>query len=415
MAQRRIVITGLGTINPLGDNIATFFDNLDKGVSGASPITIFDATLFKTRFACQVPDFDPANYGFDRKEARKTDRFALFSSIAADQAVADSGLDLESEDRNRIGAIVASGVGGLETLYQEILAYVPGETPRFSPLLAPKLISNIAAGLISIKYGLHGPGFSVASACASAAHACITAALFIRSGVADIMIAGASEAPITPPCIGGFNSMHALSVNNDEYASASRPFDATRDGFVLGEGAGIMVFEEYEHAVRRGAKIYAELAGFGLSSDGYHLTAPEPNGTFAALSMSSALKDAGLTPADVDYVNAHGTSTRLGDVAELNAIKTVLGDAAYKANISSTKSMTGHLLGSAGAIEALACIHAIRDGIVPPTINFANEDPEIDYKLDLTLNKARSRKVGVAMSNNFGFGGQNATLVFKAI
>lgn len=415
MTRRRIVITGLGTINPLGDNVATFFDNLDKGVSGAAPITLFDATLFKTRFACQVPHFDPSNYGFDRKEARKTDRFALFSTIAADQAVADSGLDFESEDRDRIGVIVASGVGGLETMYQEIQAYTPGEAPRFSPLLAPKLITNIASGLISIKYGLHGPGYAVSSACASAAHACITAALFIRSGISDIIITGASEAPITPPGIGGFNSMHALSVNNDEYASASRPFDATRDGFVLGEGAGILVFEEYEHAVRRGAKIYAELAGFGLSCDGYHLTAPDPTGAYAALSMSSALKDAGLTPADIDYINVHGTSTRLGDVAELNAIKTVMGDAAYKTSISSTKSMTGHLLGSAGAIEALACIHAIGSGIIPPTINFANEDPEIDYKLDLTLNKPRSRKVGVAMSNNFGFGGQNATLVFKAI
>ena len=405
----------MGTINPLGNDVPTYFSNLDAGVSGASMIDRFDASLFKTKFACQVLGFDPQDYGMDRKEARKTDRFAHFAIIAADQAISDSRLDFDNLDRNRAGVIIGTGVGGLETLTQEILDYVPGEEPRFSPLLAPKLISNIASGHVAIKYGIHGPNFSVSSACASAAHAFITAALLIRAGEADVMITGASEAAVTIPGIGGFNALHALSVNNDEYLSASRPFDRTRDGFVLGEGAGVLVMEEYEHAKRRGATIYAEVAGYGLTADGYHVTAPDPEGAYAALSMETALRSAGIEPSGVDYLNAHGTSTKQGDVAELNAIKRVFGDAAYGINISSTKSMTGHLLGSAGAIEVLACLHAIRDGIIPPTINFKEEDPEIDYRLNLTLNEAQQRKVNVALCNNFGFGGQNATLVLKAV
>ena len=413
--MKRVVITGLGTLNPLGNDIETYFSNLDKGRSGACPIDRFDASLFKTRFACQVSGFDPEQYGIDRKEARKTDRFAQFAMIAADQAIADSGLDFDAEDRNRIGVLVGSGIGGLETLTQEIGAYVPGEEPRFSPLLAPKIITNIASGLISIKYGLHGPNFSVSSACASAAHAFISAAFFIQGGLADVMICGASEAPITIPGVGGFNSLHAMSVNNDEYLTASRPFDRTRDGFVLGEGAGVLILEEYGHACRRGAPIYAELAGFGLSADAYHVTAPDPEGTYAALSMASALKNAGIAPEEVDYINAHGTSTKQGDVAELAAIRRVFGDAAYKVNVSSTKSMTGHLLGSAGAIEVQACLHAIRDGVIPPTINFREEDPEIDYRINLTLNEAQRRPVRVALCNNFGFGGQNATVVLKSV
>ena len=414
---KRVVITGIGTINPLGNNVGEFFENLDRGVSGARIIDRIDTTFFRTKFACEIPDFDPARFpdAIDRKEARHTDPFTQYAMIAAAEAIRDSRLDLEGTDLNRIGVVVGSGVGGINSYTEEIQGFFESDNPRFSPFLIPKFITNIASGHIAIKYGFRGPNFGVSSACATSAHAILTAASQIQLGRADIMVSGGTEAPISIPGVGGFNAARALSTNNEEYKTASRPFDATRDGFVMGEGAAILIVEEYEHARRRGAPIYAEIAGFGMTCDAWHITAPREDGESAAEAMVLALREAGLTPADVDYINAHGTSTPLGDLAELRAIKTVFGDDAYKVNISSTKSMTGHMMGAAGAAEALACIHAIRDGIIPPTINFKVEDERIDYRLNLTLNAPQRRTVRVAISNNFGFGGQNACLAFRAI
>ena len=414
---KRVVITGIGTINPLGNNVEEFFQNLDRGISGARLIDRFDTSFFKTKFACQIPDYDPARFpdAIERKESRKTDAFTQYAMIAAAEAVRDSGLDLEETDLRRIGVVVGSGVGGINTYTEEIKDYFECGKPRFSPFLIPKFITNIASGHIAIKFGFRGPNFGVSSACATSAHAILTAASQIQLGRADVMISGGTEAPISIPGIGGFNSAHALSTNNEEYTTASRPFDRTRDGFVMGEGAAILVVEEYEHARKRGAKMYAEIAGFGMTCDAWHITAPREDGESAADAMELALQEAGLKPADVDYINAHGTSTPLGDLAELRAITRVFGDDVYKVNISSTKSMTGHMMGAAGAVEALACIHAIRDGVIPPTINFKVEDEHIDYRLNLTLNEPQKRTVRVAVSNNFGFGGQNASLVFRAI
>ena len=415
--MKRVVITGIGTINPLGTNVGMFFENLDRGMSGARMIDRIDTTHFKTKFACQIPDFDPADYpeAIDPKEARRTDLFTQYAMVAAAEAVCDSQLDLSAMDPRRIGVVVGSGVGGINTYTEEMVDFITSGRYRFSPFLIPKFITNIASGHIAIKYGFRGPNFGVSSACATSAHAILTAASQIQLGRADVMVSGGTEAPISLPGVGGFNAAHALSTNNEEYMTASRPFDKTRDGFVMGEGAAVLIVEEYEHAIRRGANIYAEIVGIGMTCDAYHITAPREDGESAADAMEFALREAGLTPADVDYINAHGTSTPLGDLAELRAIKTVFGDAAYKVNISSTKSMTGHMMGAAGAAEALACIHAIRDGVIPPTINFRQEDENIDYRLNLTLNEKQERKVKVALSNNFGFGGQNASLVFKAL
>lgn len=415
MGLRRVVVTGLGTINPLGKTVEEYFSNLDKGVSGARLITSFDTTLFKTRFACTVEDFDPSRYGIERKELRRIDRFAQFAMAAAATALADSGLDLQKTDLDRAGVILGSGIGGIESLTEGIMDYCAGGCiPRFSPFLITKMISDMAPGLISIKYGFAGPNYTTTSACASSSHAMGDALNLIRMGKADIILTGGAEAPVSVPSIGGFDASKALSTNNDEYVTASRPFDRTRDGFVMGEGSAVLVFEELEHALARGARIYAEVAGAGMSADAYHITAPLPDGSGAVKVMRLALEDAGLRPEDVDYINVHGTSTPLGDVAELKAVKSLFGEYAYKLNISSTKSMHGHLLGAAGAVEALACIHAIRDSIVPPTINFRYEDPDIDYNLNLTLNKAQKRTVKVALNNTFGFGGHNSCLVFKA-
>lgn len=415
--MKRVVITGIGTINPLGTNVGMFFENLDRGISGARMIDRLDTTHFKTKFACQIPDFNPADYpeAIDSKEARRTDLFTQYAMVAAAEAVRDSGMDLSEMDLRRVGVVVGSGVGGINTYTEEIMDYIGSGRYRFSPFLIPKFITNIASGHIAIRYGFRGPNFGVSSACATSAHAILTAASQIQLGRADVMVSGGTEAPISIPGLGGFNAAHALSTNNEEFKTASRPFDKTRDGFVMGEGAAVLIVEEYEHAIRRGAHIYAEIVGIGMTCDAYHITAPREDGESAADAMELALREAGLTPADVDYINAHGTSTPLGDLAELRAIKSVFGDAAYKVNISSTKSMTGHMMGAAGAAEALACIHAICDGVIPPTINFQHEDENIDYRLNLTLNEKQERKVKVALSNNFGFGGQNASLVFKAL
>lgn len=416
MQLKRVVVTGIGTINPLGDNIQEYFGNLDIGHSGAGPITRFDTTLFKTKFACEIKNYEPSKYGIDRKEERKLDLYSQFALIAAEQAVKDSNLDLENMDPDRIGVILGSGIGGITTMYQEIEGYFEGgKIPRFSPFLIPKMIADIAPGLISMKYGFRGPNFATVSACASSTHAMADAFTYVQLGKADIIVTGGSEAGIAIPSIGGFNSAQALSTNNENYLTASRPFDKTRDGFVMGEGSGILVFEEYEHAVARGAKIYCEVAGAGMTADAHHITAPHPDGLGAINVMRIAIKDANLQPEDVDYINVHGTSTPLGDIAELKAVKAVFGEHAYKLNISATKSMTGHLLGAAGSIEALSCIHAIVDSIIPPTINFKEEDPEIDYNLNLTLNHAQKREVNVAINNTFGFGGHNASIIFKKI
>ncbi len=416
MSLKRVVVTGIGTINPLGNNVEEFFLNLDNGTSGACPIDRFDATLFKTRFACQIKDYDPVRFGIDRKESRKLDKFTEFALIAADQAIRDSKLDLDSIDKSRVGVILGSGIGGIETLCNELGDYFVGDgTPRFGPFNIVKIITNIAPGWISLKYGFTGPGYVTSSACASSAHAIMDAFNTIRLGKADIIVSGGSEAPISVNAIGGFNSARALSVRNDDYMKASRPFDKGRDGFVMGEGAGILVLESYESAIARGAKIYAEICGAGVTTDAYHITAPHPEGEGAMRSMQLALDEAGISIEEVDYINAHGTSTPLGDIVELKAIKRLFGEHAYNLNISSTKSMHGHLMGAAGAVEALACIHAINSGIVPPTINFEEEDPEIDYNLNLTLNTAQRREVNVAISNAFGFGGQNSCLVFRKV
>jgi 3-oxoacyl-[acyl-carrier-protein] synthase II len=412
MELKRVVVTGLGAISPLGNSIDTFWENLKKGVSGAGPITKFDTTYHKTRFACEVRDFDPSNYEMERKEARKYDLFTQFAFGATIQAVKDSGLNLDEIDKNRVGIIWGAGVGGLQTFFEEARAYRP-ERPQFSPFFIPKMIANIAGGLISIKYGIRGPNYCTVSACASASHAIIDAFDKIRMGKADIMITGGSEAGVNEAGIAGFNSMKAISTRNDDPATASRPFDLDRDGFVMGEGSGAFILEEYESARRRGAKIYAEIIGGGMSGDAFHMTAPDPDGTGAKLVMKCAMDDAGIDITDVDYINVHGTSTPLGDIAEPKAILGVFGEHSYKLSISATKSMTGHLLGAAGAIEGIATIMALREGIIPPTINHFTDDPEIDNNLDFTFNVARKRDIRIALSNTFGFGGHNATIAFK--
>ena len=412
MARRRVVITGIGTINPLGHNIEEYFTNLENGVSGAAPITRFDAEKFKTRFACEVKDYDYTKY-FDRKEVRLYDLYTQFALIAVEQAVADSGLDLDKVEKENAGVIWGSGIGGLETFFQEVKGFVEGGyTPRYSPFFIPKMIADIAAGHIAMKYGFMGPNYCTVSACASSNHAMINALDAIRLGKADIVITGGSEAPVNEPSVGGFGAMKAISTRNDDPKTASRPFDVNRDGFVIGEGSAALIFEEYEHAKARGAKIYAEVMGGGVSADAYHYTAPHPEGKGAILSMRNCLKDAGVSADEVDYVNVHGTSTPVGDPAELKGIAEVFGENAYKMNISSTKSMTGHLLGATAAVEALACLLAIDRGVIPPTINCEELDPQIDPKFNLTLGTAQHREVRYAMSNTFGFGGHNSTILF---
>lgn len=413
MPSRRVVVTGLGALTPLGNSVGETWTALINGVSAAAPIKNFDATNFKTRFACELKNFDVNNF-FDRKEVRKYDPYTHFALLAVDQAVVDGGLDLERIDKERIGVIWGSGIGGLDTFEKEVIAWARGDgVPRFNPFFIPKLIADIAAGHISIRYGFMGPNFATVSACASSANAMIDAMNYIRLGYADMFITGGSEASITAGGVGGFNSMHAISTRNDDPATASRPFDKDRDGFVLGEGGVCLILEELEHAKARGAKIYAEVAGGGLSGDAYHMTSPHPEGKGAVLSMTSALNNAGLKPEDIDHINTHGTSTPLGDISEPKAIITTFGEHAYKISINSTKSMSGHLLGAAGAIEAMATILAIQNDIVPPTINHFTDDPEIDNNLDFTYHKAKKRTVNVALSNTFGFGGHNASIIFK--
>jgi len=411
--MRRVVVTGMGALTPVGNTLQDYWKGLVDGVSGAGLITHFDASKFKTRFACEVKGFDPANH-FDRKEGRKMDRYAQYAFVAADEAIADAGLDPEASDKDRIGVIWASGIGGIETILEELRGFLAGDgTPRFNPFFIPKMISDIAAGLISIKYGFRGPNFATVSACASSTNALIDAFHYIRLGKADVFVTGGSEAAINAAGMGGFNAMQAISTNNEEFATASRPFDATRDGFVIGEGAGALILEAYDHAIARGARIYAEVIGTGLTADAYHLTAPHPDGLGAVNVMKQCVAEAGLRLEDIDYINVHGTSTPLGDVVETKAIITLFGEHAYKMNISSTKSMTGHLLGAAGAIEAIATVMSLINDTVPPTINFKNPDPAIDQRLNLTLNKAQKRSVRVAMSNTFGFGGHNASVILK--
>ena len=418
MELKRVVITGLGAVTPLGNDKDTTWDNLVKGVSGAAPITHFDCSQFKTQFACEVKDLDMNKY-FDRKEARKLDRYTQLAMIAADEAVQDSGMDLETINKNRVGVVLGVGIGGMNTFEAEILNWGKckdaGLGPKFNPFFIPKMIADISAGQVSIKYGFHGPNFITSSACASSSNALAQAFNLIRLGKADVIVSGGSEAAILPCGVGGFNAMHALSTRNDSPETASRPFSASRDGFIMGEGAGMIILEELEHAKARGAKIYAEMVGEGESADAHHITASHPEGLGAKLVMEAALEDAGLKPEDIDYINVHGTSTHVGDISESKAIKDVFGDAAYKLNISSTKSMTGHLLGAAGAVEAMATILAIKNDIVPPTINHeeGDEDPEIDYNLNFTFNKAQKRTVRAGISNTFGFGGHNACVVFK--
>lgn len=399
----------------MGNDINEYFGNLENGVSGASQITHFDATNFKSRIACEVKNYDWTKY-FDRKEVRKYDLYAQYALVAAAEAVADAKIDLETENLERVGVVWGSGVGGMETFYEEVMGWAAGNgIPRFSPFFVPKMISDLAAGHISIKYGFMGPNYSVVSACASSNNAMIDALNLVRWGKADMIVTGGSEAPVIIPAVGGFCSMQALSTRNDDPQHASRPFDKDRDGFVIAEGAGALIFEEYEHAVARGARIYCEVAGGGMSADAHHMTAPHPEGKGAIISMRTALEDAEIAIDEVDYLNTHGTSTPLGDIAELKAIMELFGENAYKMNISSTKSMTGHLLGATAAVEALACVFAITKGIVPPTINVENLDPAIDDKLNLTLGKAQKRDVKVAMSNTFGFGGHNSTVVFRKL
>lgn len=413
MELKRVVVTGLGALSPLGNSVPEYWDGLKNGKSGSDLITLFDAEKFKTRFACEVKGFDPKEH-FERKELRKLDRYSQLAIVAAEQAVKDSALDLEKIIKDRVGVIYGSGIGGLGSLANEIADFAKGDgTPRFSPFFIPRMISDIAAGHISIKYGFRGPNFGTVSACATSTNAIIDAATYIRLGKADIIITGGSEASVNEIGIGGFNSMMAMSTNNEEYKTASRPFDVSRDGFVIGEGAGAMLLEDLEHAKNRGAKIYAELVGSGMSADAYHLTAPHPDGLGAALVMRNALEDAQMAPEEVDYVNVHGTATPLGDISEAKAIKDVFGDHAYKLNISATKSMTGHLLGAAGALEAMATIFAIHEGWIPPTTNLNNLDPEIDPKLNFTPLKAQKKDVNVALSNTFGFGGHNASVIMK--
>lgn len=415
MKPRRVVITGLGALTPIGNTLPEYWEGLLTGTSGAAPITLFDASGFKTQFACEVKGFDPMEF-MDRKEARKCDRFTQFALVSTDEAIADSGLDFEKEDCDRIGVIWGSGVGGLETFQNEMLNHASGDgSPRFNPFFIPKMIPDIAPGLISMKHGLRGPNFATVSACASASNAIIDSLNYIKMGYADIIVSGGSEAAVNIAGIGGFNAMHALSTRNEDPKTASRPFDKDRDGFVLGEGSGALILEEYEHAIARGAKIYAELAGAGLSADAHHMTAPHPEGIGAKKVMFNCLRDAQIKPEEVDAINMHGTSTPLGDVAETNAVLSVFGEHTYNININSTKSMTGHLLGAAGAIEAIASILAITNNVVPPTINHQTQDDQLDPKINFTLGKAQARNVNIALSNTFGFGGHNACVVFRKI
>ena len=415
MDPRRVVVTGLGALTPIGNTLSAYWEGLLSGTSGAAPITYFDPTLFKTQFACELKNFDPLDH-LDRKEARKYDRFAQYALVSVAEALEDATLPLEKVDKDRVGVIWGAGIGGLETFQNEVLNFAASnENPRFNPFFIPKMIADIAPGLISIKYGFRGPNFATVSACASASNAMIDALNYIRLGYADVMITGGSEAAVTKAGIGGFNAMHALSKRNDDPKTASRPFDKDRDGFVLGEGSGALILESYEHAVARGATIYAELAGGGLSADAHHMTAPHPEGLGAIKVMENCLRDANLKPEDVDIINMHGTSTPLGDIAESNAIVAVFKEHAYSMNINSTKSMTGHLLGAAGAVEAIASIMAMKYEIVPPTINHQTADEGIDQKINFTFNQPQKRTVNVALSNTFGFGGHNACVVFKKI
>ena len=411
--MKRVVVTGLGALTPLGNDLESYWNGLISGKSGAAPITRFDATNFKTQFACEVKDFD-VNDHIDRKEARKMDAFTHYALVVADQAISDAQIDVEKINGDRVGVVWGSGIGGMKTFQDEISGFATGNgTPRYNPFFIPKMIADIAPGQISIKYGFRGPNFTTVSACASSSNAMIDAYIYIKMGLVDVMVTGGSEAGVVECGIGGFNAMHALSTRNDSPETASRPFDKDRDGFVLGEGGGGIILEELEHAKARGAKIYAELVGGGLSSDAYHLTAPHPEGLGARNVMINALHAAEMKPEEIDYVNVHGTSTPLGDIAETKAIKEVFGEHAYALNISSTKSMTGHLLGAAGAIEAIASILAVKNDIVPPTINHFTDDPELDNKLNFTFNKAQKREVRAALNNTFGFGGHNASVIFK--
>ncbi|MGB5236665.1 MAG: beta-ketoacyl-ACP synthase II [Flavobacteriaceae bacterium] len=415
MQLKRVVVTGLGALTPIGNTIEEYWEGLKNGKSGSAPITYYDTEKFKTKFACELKNYDSQDF-FDRKEARKLDKFSQYAMVSSDEAIIHSGLDLEKIDKFRVGVIWGAGIGGLETFQNEVMNFAAGDgTPRFNPFFIPKMIADIAPGNISIKYGFMGPNYTTVSACASSANSMIDALNYIRLGYCDVIVTGGSEAAVTIAGMGGFNAMHALSTRNDSPETASRPFDATRDGFVLGEGAGALILEEYEHAKARGAKIYAEVLGGGLSSDAYHMTAPHPDGIGVVQVMKNCLRDAGLGPGDIDAINTHGTSTPLGDVAELKAIGEVFGEHAHKININSTKSMTGHLLGAAGAIEAIASILAMQHNLVPPTINHATVDENIDPRLNLTLNKAQEREVNVAMSNTFGFGGHNACVLFRKI
>ena len=416
MELKRVVVTGLGAVTPVGLNPEETWENLVAGKSGAAPITLFDASKFKTQFACEVKGLN-VNDWIDRKEARKIDRYCQLALISAMQAVKDSGMDLEKEDKNRIGVVFGVGIGGIKTFEEEVMYYGKNEEngPKFNPFFIPKMISDIAAGQISIQFGFHGPNYATTSACASSSNALADAFNLIRLGKANMIVSGGAEAAVCATGVGGFNAMHALSTRNDDPEHASRPFSASRDGFIMGEGAGCLILEELEHAKARGAKIYAEMVGEGMSGDAHHITASHPEGLGAKLVMTAALEDAGLKPEDIDYINVHGTSTHVGDISEVKAIKDVFGDAAYKLNISSTKSMTGHLLGAAGAVEAMVAVLAVKNDIVPPTINHADDDKdeEIDYNLNFTFNKAQKRQVRAAISNTFGFGGHNACVVFK--
>ncbi len=415
MELKRVVVTGLGAVTPLGLTAEETWKNMLAGVSGADQIKQFDATRYKTTFACEVKDFDPSQW-IDRKEVRKMDKFCQFAVASADMALKDSALDLEAANKDRIGVVFGVGIGGLKTMQDEIEYYADHrDAPKFNPFFIPKMIGDIAPGQISIRYGFHGPNYATTSACASSTHAVADAFNLIRLGKADMILSGGAEAVITDPGLGGFVSMHALSTRNDEPQKASRPFSASRDGFVMGEGSACLILEELEHAKARGAKIYCEIVGEGMSADAHHITASHPEGLGAKIVMSEALKDAGLQPEDIDYINVHGTSTPVGDRSEAKAIKDLFGDAAYKLNISSTKSMTGHLLGAAGAVESMACVMAVKEDIVPPTINHedGDEDPEIDYNLNFTFNKAQKREVRAALNNTFGFGGHNACVIFK--
>jgi len=412
--MRRVVVTGLGALTPLGNTVQEYWQGLISGRSGAAPITKFDASRFRTRFAAEVKGFDPENH-MDRKEARKMDPYTHYAMVTAEEAYQDAGLEGYPIDGERAGVIWGSGIGGMYTVYHEFKAFFESDgTPKFNPFFVPKMISDIAAGYLSIRYGFHGPNYTTVSACASSNNAIIDAFNYIRWGVADLFITGGSEAAINEPGVAGFNAMKALSERNDDPTTASRPFDLDRDGFVLGEGGAALVLESLDHALARGAKIYAEIGGAGLSADAHHITAPHPEGLGATLVMKNALRDSGLSPADLDYINVHGTSTPLGDLSEIKAIQNVFGDDAYRLNVSSTKSMTGHLLGAAGAVEAIASIKAICEGIIPPTINHFTDDPAFDAGINLTFNKAQTRQVRAALSNTFGFGGHNTSVVFKA-